>query len=344
MSRRHLSAHLRRWSITLATLTAVAAAAQAAPVTSFALIGDTPYGVAQEPMFDRVIDDINANAHVRFVIHTGDIKAGSERCDDDLFLRRFAQYQRFSMPFVLTPGDNEWTDCHRTSNGNYVPTERLARLREIFYPVPGRTTGGRSAKVNSQAFQAGHEAYVENQMATVGGVTFATLHVVGSNNDLAPWDQIDSTDSVETPRADRIAEYEAREAANLAWIATTFDEAERAGARGVLIAMQADPLFEVDAADASRSGFNAVLDAITARAIAFGKPVVVAHGDSHYFRMDKPLYATDANGVKSLVPNVTRIENFGSQDVHWVEIVVDPKDENVFSVRPHIVQGNAATF
>jgi hypothetical protein len=26
-------------------------------------------------------------------------------------------------------GDNEWTDCHRTNNGAYNPTERLAYIR-----------------------------------------------------------------------------------------------------------------------------------------------------------------------------------------------------------------------
>ena len=33
-----------------------------------------------------------------------------------------------------TPGDNEWTDCHRPAAGGYVPTERLARLRAAVLP------------------------------------------------------------------------------------------------------------------------------------------------------------------------------------------------------------------
>ena len=49
---------------------------------SFALIGDVPYGTAVEAKFDNVIDSINAAPHVRFVVHNGDVKAGSERCDD----------------------------------------------------------------------------------------------------------------------------------------------------------------------------------------------------------------------------------------------------------------------
>lgn len=311
------------------------------PAGSFALIGDTPYGVDREPMFDRVIDDINDNGQVRFVIHTGDIKAGSERCDDALLLHRFEQYQRFDMPFILTPGDNEWTDCHRSNNGNYLPTERLARLREIFYPEPGMTTGGRKARVSSQAAMPGHEAYVENTLWGFGGAVIGTIHVVGSNNDLAPWSQIDPSDSYANPRADRIAEFEARQAAAVAWIDAIFDRAEATRARGVLIAMQANPNFDQPADDLSRQGFNAVLERLTARAIAFAKPVVIAHGDSHYFRVDKPLMAaTVADGMQS-VENVTRVENFGSQYMHWVEVSVDPRDENVFSFRQHIIKANA---
>jgi hypothetical protein len=310
-------------------------------VGSFALIGDTPYGVAREPQFDRVIDDINANGQVRFVVHTGDIKAGSERCDDALLIRRFEQYQQFDLPFILTPGDNEWTDCHRTNNGNYLPTERLARVREIFYPEPGVTTGGRRARVETQAHMPGYETFVENTLWQFAGTVMGTIHVVGSNNNLAPWNQIDPNDSTTSPRADRMAEFEAREAAAVAWIDAIFARAQATRARGVLIAMQANPNFELDESDPQRAGFNKVLAAITEHAIAFGKPVVIAHGDSHYFRVDKPLLAaTVADGLQS-VENVTRVENFGSQHVHWVEVTVDPRDENVFGFRQHIVKANA---
>jgi hypothetical protein len=59
-----------------ATLPAAAAGEYIRPGVSFALIGDTPYGVAEEPKFDRVISDINASRNVRFVLHTGDVKQG----------------------------------------------------------------------------------------------------------------------------------------------------------------------------------------------------------------------------------------------------------------------------
>lgn len=329
-----------------ALLAAVSVCALAQPLPpmpargSFALIGDVPYGAATEPQFDRVIDAINADPRVRFVLHTGDIKAGSERCDDSLLQRRFDQIQRLAKPVVYTPGDNEWTDCHRTNNGGYLPTERLSTLRSLFFAQPGVTIGSRPARVATQASVPGFGTYVENTLWSFGGATMGTVHVVGSNNGYAPWNQIDAGDSYETPRPDRLAEVEARIAAAAAWVDAIFDRATIDRSAGVLVAMQANPNFELPSTDRERQGFNVVLERITQRAIAFGKPVVIAHGDSHYFRVDKPLLApTPANGSQ-LLERVTRVENFGSQYVHWVEVQVDPRDPNVFRFEPRLVEAN----
>ncbi len=116
-----------------ACLPALADADHAMAPASFALLGDAPCGLSEEPKFDLVIDAINATPSVRLVVHTGDVKQGSERCDDEVFQKRFTQYQKFSAAFIVTPGDNDWTDCHRANNGGFLPTERLARFRQIFY-------------------------------------------------------------------------------------------------------------------------------------------------------------------------------------------------------------------
>jgi len=88
---------------------------------------------------------------VRAVLHAGDIKNGSSLCSDERFLALRTLYDTFKDPFVYTPGDNEWTDCHRAAAGGYLPTERLAKVRELFFPTPGTTTiGGRALRVASQ--------------------------------------------------------------------------------------------------------------------------------------------------------------------------------------------------
>ena len=307
---------------------------------SFALIGDVPYERAVEAKFDHVIESINAAPHVRFVVHTGDVKAGSERCDDALLQKRFNQFQKLKDGVTVTPGDNDWTDCHRTNNGNYLPTDRLAKSREIYYPVPGMTSGQCSFPVRTQAATAGFDQYVENMMWEFHGAVMATVHVVGSNNGLDPWNQIDPTDSYDAPRPYRLAEVQAREMAALAWIDEVFAQAAARNAAGVMIAMQANPNFDLPAANQQRQGFNKVLERITQRAVAFGKPVLLAHGDSHYFRVDKPLTGPVKPSGSQMLENVTRVENFGAQNVHWVEVFVNSRDPNVFRVEPRIVKAN----
>jgi hypothetical protein len=82
------------------------------------------------------------------------------------------------------------------------------------------------------------------------------------------------------------------------------------------------------------------VNAIRDRAIAFGKPVVVAHGDSHYFRVDKPLVAPTAGGPSRRLENFTRAETFGDADVHWVRVTVDPDSPGVFHFEPVVVEAN----
>jgi len=45
---------------------------------AFALIGDMPYGTIRETPFARLVDEINRDNNVDFVMHAGDIKAGSD--------------------------------------------------------------------------------------------------------------------------------------------------------------------------------------------------------------------------------------------------------------------------
>ena len=303
----------------------------------FALIGDVPYGVGDDVKLDRIIEEVNKDPKIAWVLHSGDIKNGSSDTSDALVAARFAQYQKFKSAFIYTPGDNEWTDAHRTGRH---PLERLTHLRSIFYPVPGWSTGGDPIKVRTQAHDAGWAEFIENQMWVRSGIVFSTIHVVGSHNNLDPWTGIDSTDSLSSPRADRLAEYTRRLAACLAWIDETFAVAASEGAKGVLICMQANPGFEAASTSADRRGFNEIVNKIAAKTIAFGKPVVVAHGDSHYFRVDKPLAVPTAAGPSRRLENLTRVENFGEADVHWVRVIVDPDSRGVFSFEPVVVPGN----
>ena len=135
-----------------------------APV-DLAVIGDAPYGADQIADFPQLIADMNAaTPAVAEIVHLGDIKNGSTRCDTSHFQFVFDNVNASGKPFLYTPGDNEWTDCHRANNGAYDPLERLATLRSMFYPVPGLSLGTNRKQVLSEAFFAGTETFVENQL------------------------------------------------------------------------------------------------------------------------------------------------------------------------------------
>jgi hypothetical protein len=80
-----------------------------------------PYSQPGANLLDDMIDRINAQ-QLAFVIHVGDITSGHGPCDDAWMEARKQQFGRFKAPFVLLPGDNEWTDCRRSG---FDPMERL---------------------------------------------------------------------------------------------------------------------------------------------------------------------------------------------------------------------------
>jgi len=305
---------------------------------SFALIGDMPYAESQVTGVDAMLADINAEPSIRFVMHAGDIKGGAERCDDALLHARHRQLQKLERALIYTPGDNEWTDCHRANNGSYLPTERLAFLRRLFFANPKMSSGQHPIELIPQSASPGFEPFVENALFVRQRVVFATLHVVGSNNNFAPWSGYDSADSAAAPRPDRKAEFESRQAAVLAWIDRAFDEAATRDAAGVFLLMQANPGIEQLAGSPLRVGFEAVLAKLKARSLAFNRPVLLAHGDNHELLVDMPLYRDAEPSPK--VAQLTRVQGFGSPRLHWVKVTVDPESKGVFRLESRLVPPN----
>ena len=114
-----------------------------------------------------------------------------------------------------------------------------------------------------------------------------------------------------------------------------------AGIKATLPAPLRDPKTLVES-DGQPDGYKDFLLALRSNVIAFRKPVAYVHGDSHYFRVDKPLQ--DEQGRR--LENFTRVETFGDNagnglnDVQWVKVYVDPRSREVFSYQPQIVPGN----
>jgi hypothetical protein len=285
---------------------------------AFAVLGDTPYSAAEANALQALIDVINADAELRFAVHVGDLKASDERCGDGLLAQRFALLDRLALPWLFTPGDNDWADCHDGAAGRFHPLERLQRLRRLAYPRPDRSRGPRALSLEHQA-----PPFVENARFELDGIVFATVHAIGSDNGWLPWRGIDLNDRAAYPRAERIDEIKAREAAALSWIDAAFDRARSVDARGAVLFFHANPRLERSPEHARRRRFNAFIDRIRARAEAFARPVLLAHGDLHWYFVDRPFPD---------LPQVTRVQVPGSPFVGWVKVEVDPTAAHLFRV------------
>ena len=296
---------------------------------SIALMGDIPYSPRQVQLFGELIREVNADHTVDLVLHAGDIK-GSGPCDEQVYRERFDLFQQFNKPFIYTIGDNEWTDCHREENGRYHPLERLDFLRTVFFANPSESSGGQPIPVRSQSAIAGFEPFVEHVVFLHKRIVFGTVHVVGSNNNLAPWSGLDQEDGFDTPRRDRLEEFRAREKATVHWLNEIFRFAKEMNSPGIVILIQANPRFELDRREEGRVGFNGFVDALRDLTVEYGKPVLLAHGHIHYLWIDKPLYRIITKGERERVPTLTRIQTGGSPFVRWIKVTMDPQSPEVF--------------
>jgi hypothetical protein len=324
---------------------------------TLAVYGDAPYGTSptDNSQFDALpafIESINADPKVDLVLHVGDIHSGKQYCtrayDDSI-----AQvWTRFKDPLVYTPGDNEWSDCHKVAEGggaynrtsgqidyvldghgdpvNYAkgdPVANLDLVRSTFFARPGVTLGGRKKQVMSQAqvADASHPSdanYVENVMWEQSKVLFVTINLPGgSNNDNDVWYGSPS----QTPaQAQEVVE---RTGADLRWLDAAFAQAASDGMDAVLIGAQAD-MWDTEKGAAHQSQYEPFVQRIASLAQSFRKPVLMINGDSHVYRSDDPLSAADPLQFMHPgydVSNFHRIVVHGSTTpLEWLRLTVEP--------------------
>ncbi|MEZ5099604.1 MAG: metallophosphoesterase [Thermoleophilia bacterium] len=290
------------------------------PVT-LAIYGDAPYSnvaadytktppneTGQLDATPAFIDAVNADRKVKLVLFAGDIHSGKQPCTF-AYDRTIAQlWANFRDPLIYTPGDNEWTDCHKpgeggnvpvpAGSGNYVdyangdPVANLGLVRQLFFPEPGKTLGGERKRVVSQAQidDPAHPTdaeYVENVMWEQAGVLFVTVNIPGgSNNDADPW-----YGAAET--GEQAQERQQRTQADLRWLDAAFAQAAADHVAGIVILEQAD-MWDLDSkplnpAPNHIAGYEPFITKIAEKTLEFAKPVLLFNGDSHIYRSDNPL-------------------------------------------------------
>jgi hypothetical protein len=283
----------------------VAGEPKAAPLRFFAL-GDVPYGQSEVAPMQRLLDAAAAERSP-FIVHLGDIKAGSALCSDAHLQSIAGIFRALPMPVVYTPGDNEWTDCHRKGAGGWDPQERLARLREVFFGDPS------VLRLAALGAKPASDRFPEIYSFLVGDVLFVALHLVGGNNGL------------DVDRPSSMAEFTGREAANQAFLTRSLAFAKRQGVRALVLMMQADPLFE---SGRGPDGFRSFKDQLISLMGQFSGSVLLLHGDTHVYRHDHPLL-DPMRGTP--FERLTRVEVPGSPTVGGVWITVDPGRQEPFA-------------
>ncbi len=308
-------------------------------VYSFGVWGDMPYKKAgDDSRLPAVLKSINAS-NIAFSIYDGDIKDGSSQCTDQIYTDALAMFNSMVKPVVYIPGDNEWTDCHRTNNGGFDSLERLAHLRKVLFPS--------TASLGQTTLPLEHQGalgakFVENTRFSYGPVVFANFNVPGSNNNLILSAKGCTIKSARTSAQCDASntEYLERDTANVQWLEQSFATAKAQNARGIVIAFQGDPGFDVpETYDQDESllpqfaGYRNFINQVVKQTEDFDGQVLLVHGDSHFFKVDKPLYSP----TKVLV-NLTRLQTFGSPLLHWAKVTVDLTSDALFIVQPVMVR------
>ncbi|MBS1825785.1 MAG: hypothetical protein JST93_10730 [Acidobacteria bacterium] len=312
----------------------------------FAVIGDMPYNpftgdrqTYPSPPYERLIKAINDD-RARFTVHIGDIKGGATRCEDEVYLKNLEYFNTFQRPLIFTPGDNEWTDCHRDTNGIFDPIKRLEFLRATFYP-DDKSLGRRKMDLTRQSSSPGFSKFRENAIWKMGAVLFVTLHQPGSNNNFGRL-------TGEFPDLTN-AEYIERNRANMAWLDYAFEQANAdPQIKGVAIFSQANPFerfLETATPPYPSSGYADFISNLRNKVVASNKKVVYFGGDTHYFRIDKPLTNTypapnQLTTAGTRIMNFTRVEVFAQNEVHYILVQVDATDPDLFIFKPVLVPGN----
>lgn len=325
-------------------------------VLTLAVYGDAPYGTTPTDTAEFLatpgfINSVNADPDVSRVVHVGDIHSGKQFCTEAYDWSIAGLWLKYRDPVVYTPGDNEWSDCHKAGEGggkfnattgqidfvtdavtgqpvDYAkgdPVANLDLVRQAFFPTPGEALGGGRLRVETQAreYDPAHPSdakYVENVMWEENDTLFVTLNLPGgSNNDADPW--------YGAPTATAAQQQEAaeRSGADLRWLDRAFAKATHDKAGGVVIVEQAD-MWDLDGnVPAHLAGYHPFVDSIAQHTAAFAKPVLLFEGDSHTYRSDNPLspsapctweLATPCVSVASAQPGGYDLPNFHRVVVH----------------------------
>jgi hypothetical protein len=318
----------------------------------FALIGDMPYTLVQEREYERVIAALNANDLV-LVVHIGDFQADPTRynadpskvsmpCVDENYKAIYESFQTVRHPVILTPGDNDWSDCWKLAAKKTDPLELLPKIRAMFFPE-GKSLGQRQIAVRQQSTDPNFSKFRENLRWTVGGVLFVTLHTVGDNDNFGRLPEMDAEHVERRGRKSRLDEASVRRSQSHEQPRHRDRHAGQPEVREPLDdGPQGELLPDADGARATGAKATARFRTITCersptnwRTTAGLSPTCTA--------TPTPFASTNRSTAARRIEHsrISRVfESFGFPESHWIRITVDPSDPQLFRFRAEVVSGN----
>ncbi|MGF6772890.1 hypothetical protein P3T18_005384 [Paraburkholderia sp. GAS199] len=322
----NLAARLARASlasaISLGVFASATTAAHAASTQyAFAVIANTMQSSADEPSAQRLIEAINRDRDVSFIVYDGNLKGAKEACRDTLYERRQALLETARTALFFIPGQHDWADCGTTEAGGFDPVERLDLLRQMFF-TDASSMGQNPLPLTRESEVSRFHPYRENVRWQVGDTVFVGLNAPSPNNHYLT-------------AGGRNGEFEDRVIANAFWLEHAAEYAKRRDARAIVVFIQGD--FDPEryerpdrfawlrfARNTRRDGFLEFKRSLVKLAQIFRGPVLVIHCDderaSAGFTIDQPL----RNDKGVLVTNLTRVALAPHDRLNqWIEIEAD---------------------
>lgn len=259
-------------------LSAVLTANAMAADTHFLVFGDMPYNKEQFHQMQALSVELKARdaAHkLPFGIFYGDTKAGGERCTKErLTTNRDLILGMIDAPVFFTPGDNDWTDCDRGGDDELHILDTV--LRPLYFSADMLPENRFEEAANWQV--ARQPRFPENVRWRYDDIQFGALHILATGNG-----REEITVGNVAEKLDRV---DARDAANLEWLADIFMAA--ADSKALVLVIHTDPTKTDDnlpscSADIRQNchPYRDFLAALEGHTQNYGKPVLLVHGDTN---------------------------------------------------------------
>ena len=265
-------------------VSALLAANALASDVSFLVFGDMPYNKEQLEQMKALSSELKARdaAHkLPFGIFYGDTKAGGERCTKErLKANRDLILGMIDAPVFFTPGDNDWTDCDRGGDDELHILDNV--LRPMYFSADMLPENRFDQTATWQV--ARQPRFPENARWRYGDLQFGALHILATGNGR---EEITVGDIAE--KLDRV---DARDAANLEWLADIFIAG--GDAKALVLAIHTDPTKADDSLPSCSADirqnchpYRGFLAALKGHALNYGKPVLLVHGDTNPYCLNE---------------------------------------------------------